>query len=110
MDDEHINFDLSKDTKKEKPEIKKKILAVAALAVIFIIIGIGLYFYSHRGIPGSGESPETTPETVSSGKPLPPLSEQPAENNNITEKPLPPLSEVPEGEKGEEKPLPPLSE
>ncbi len=109
--------EVSKISKEVKSEYRRnKILAISTLAVIFIIIGIGVYFYFQSGIlpktneTTENESPETSPETVSSGKPLPPLSEQPIKSGNTTEKSLPPLSESPERETSGEKSLPPLSE
>ncbi len=88
----------------------KNLSKILSVVIIILIIGIGLYFYFQGGFPESGESPETSPETVSSGKPLPPPSEQPVKSGNTTEKSLPPLSESPERETSGEKSLPPLSE
>ncbi len=97
--------EVSKISKEVKSEYRRnKILAIGTLAVIFIIIGIGLYFYSQSGIlPQTNETtesslnnqsslpePERQPETTDNESSLPEPERQPETTGNESSLPEPP--------------------
>jgi len=103
------NIQISKEVKSEYK--KKKIISAILLGIILVV---GIYFYFH--IPSeSGESPETSQETVSTESslpPLPPSRSSPVSEKNTSEElppPEPPRTPETSPSKGsEERNLPPL--
>ncbi len=96
---------VSKEIEEVKSEYRRnKILAIGTLAIIFIIVGIGLYFYFQSGIlPQTNETtesslnnesslpePERQPETTGNESSLPEPERQPGTTGNESSLPEPP--------------------
>ncbi len=80
--------EVSKISKEVKSEYRRnKILAISTLAVIFIIIGIGVYFYSQSGV--LPQTNETTESSLSNQSSLPEPERQPTTTDNESSLPEP---------------------
>ncbi len=79
---------ISKEIEEVKPEYgRNKILAIGILAVIFIIIGVGVYFYSQSGI--LLQTNETTESSLNNELSLPEPERQPTTTQNESSLPEP---------------------